>query len=110
MLLGAVASCMAVTYAVAAATMGIEIQSLSIDMTGTLDLRGPMGLSPEVPRGFPDVACTVCLQADGTRDQLQQLHERVLDLSANVEHLTRAIPLRTTLRAEPLPHRFDASE
>lgn len=97
LLLSAVASCIAVTYAVTAATMGITLDDLEVQMTGALDLRGPMGLVDDLRRGFPEVDCRVHVRSRAKRDELEALHARVLAISANVEHLTTAVPLRAEL-------------
>jgi uncharacterized OsmC-like protein len=100
LLLSAVAACMTVTYAVTAATMGIAIDDLEIEMAGALDLRGPMGLVDDLRRGFPDVDCKVHIRADASPSDLAALHDQVLRTSANVENLTKAIPLKAKLVVE----------
>lgn len=93
LLLAAVGSCMAVVYALNAATMGIEIHQLEIELSGVLDLRGPFGLDPAIPPGFPEVACKVHLRTDASRAELEELHRSVQAQSPNYYHLTSAIPV-----------------
>lgn len=100
LLLAAVGSCMSVLYAINAATMGIEIQHLEIELSGGIDLRGPFGLDDTVPAGFPQVDCTVHLRADASQAQLDELHQAVQTLSPNYYNLTHAIPTRAQLVVE----------
>lgn len=97
LLFSAIAACMIVTWVVGAASQGIELEELSIELSGTLDLRGPMGLVRELRRGFPGVKCRVEVSAKTGAEELRALHEQVLANSANVEHLTQAVPLHTEL-------------
>lgn len=96
LLLAAIGSCMSAIYAIHATMMGIELRSLEVELRGTLDLRGPLGLA-EVPRGFPEVRCRVHVDADATPAQLHALHAQALKMSPNYYHLTSAIPARTEL-------------
>jgi uncharacterized OsmC-like protein len=100
LLLAAIGSCMSVAYAEFAVGMGIEIQSLEIELSGRLDLRGPFGLDPDVPSGFPEVACAVHIRADATAEQLDELHRSVQAGSPNYYNITHAVPMNARLVIE----------
>lgn len=100
LLLAAVGSCMSVIYALNAASRDIPIHRLEIELTAELDLRGPLGLDPAVPPGFREVECKVHINAEATDEQLEELHQSVLRLSANYYNLTTAIPMNARLMVE----------
>lgn len=97
LILSAVASCLAVGYAIGATQRGIRLDQLEIDISGVLDLRGAFGLDPALPPGFPEVACTVRIAGDATEEQLRELHEEALQTSPNYFHLTSAIRMQPEL-------------
>jgi uncharacterized OsmC-like protein len=47
-----------------AATRGIEIQELESDLEGDLDIRGFMGLSKDVRKGYENIRVTFKVKAD----------------------------------------------
>jgi uncharacterized OsmC-like protein len=96
LLLAAIGSCMAAMWAVHAALAGVRLRSLEIRLRGTLDMRGPLELA-DVPRGFPELSCTVNVDGDATPAQLQAIHETVQRTSPNFYHITTAIPTRAKL-------------
>lgn len=96
LLLSAIGSCMSAVWAIQATTLGITLRSLEVQLSGTLDMRGPMDLA-DIPRGFPEVSCTIHVESDGSRAQLEEIHEKVQKLSPNFYHLTSAIPMRAKL-------------
>jgi uncharacterized OsmC-like protein len=94
-----IGACLTAVYAVHATMLGIELRSLKVELRGTLDMRGLLGLA-DVPMGFPEVDCRVYVDASATPEQIQELHARVLRASPNYYHLTTAIPARTQLVIE----------
>ena len=82
-LLGALAGCMAVVYTIGASILGVHIESLSIDIDGTLDLRGMLGLDDDAPVHLQDVRYVIHVSGDGTDAQYDALHDRVKRYSPN---------------------------
>lgn len=98
LLLAALNACMLYGYASGASMMGIVLDSASIESEGTLDVRRAMGLTEEVPAGFPTIKYRVRLRArNATREQLEELHKAVMNGSPNRYHLASPIPLVATL-------------
>ena len=58
-LLGALVACQETTLRMVAAAMGIEIEALEIEVTGTMDLRGTLGLSRDVPIGLANMSAAL---------------------------------------------------
>src|SRR5262245_54169271 len=97
LLLAALNACVAATYVANAAAMGIELESLRIRTTGTLDLRGFLAIDPEINPGYDQIEYDVQLAAKAPAAQLQALHEHVQRTSPNHHNFARAIALRTKL-------------
>jgi uncharacterized OsmC-like protein len=95
-LLGALGNCLAVGYAANATVAGIELTDLRIDVKGDVDLRVFLGLA-EGHAGFGSVSATVSLESDASREQLEQLHAKVVGSSPVGHTLQHAVPVDITL-------------
>lgn len=100
LLMGAINACMLVGYVAGCALRGIIVRSLEIETTGTLDLRGFLGLDPTVKPGYDQLSCVVRIDADATRDQLEEVHEAVQRTSPNFWNITQQVPIKATLVKE----------
>ncbi len=54
-LLNALASCVTTSLVAHAAVQGIHIESLESELEGDIDLRGFLGLAPDVPKGYTNI-------------------------------------------------------
>jgi len=54
-LLHALASCLTTSMVAHAAVRGIRIEALESELEGDIDLRGFLGLAPDVPKGYTDI-------------------------------------------------------
>ncbi len=54
-LLHALASCLTTSMVAHAAVRGIRIEELESELEGDIDLRGFLGLAPDVPKGYTDI-------------------------------------------------------
>lgn len=91
LLMAALNACMTVGYVATAAVMGVTVRSLEIDTTGALDLRGFLGLDDGVNPGYDEIQYTVHIDADGTAEQMEQIHQDVMRTSPNFANFARAI-------------------
>ncbi|WP_338889176.1 OsmC family protein [Rhodococcus sovatensis] len=97
LLMAALNACLAVGYSVVAAKMGVTLRSLKIDTSGELDLRGFLGLDQSVNPGYDEVRYTVTVDADGTDEQLEQIHQAVMAISPNYANFAKPIRMIPTL-------------
>lgn len=95
--LAAYGSCLTVGYTMNAALRGIKINELEVKLEGDLDLAGFFGLSNEVPAGFSGIRAKVHLDADATPEQIQELHEHVLETSPVGCILSKPLSISTEL-------------
>ncbi len=96
-LLGALNACMIVGYAANAAVRGIAVRSLEIESSGDLDLRGFLALDPQVIPGYAEVRTVVRIEADATREQLEELHAHIKRTSPNYFNVGQPIALDAEL-------------
>ncbi|MCC6322940.1 MAG: OsmC family protein [Phycisphaerales bacterium] len=96
-LLAGLNACMMVGYTAVAALMGIRLTSLEVCTTGDIDLRGFLGISPDVPAGYPSLRQEVRIAGDATPERFAELHNIVKATSPNFFNITRAIPVTSSL-------------
>lgn len=91
LLMAAFNACIMVGYVAGAAVHGIRLDSVRIETTGSLDLRGFLGLDDNVPAGYEKVNTVVRIKGDGTPEQFAEIHETVKKTSPNYFNITRPI-------------------
>ena len=62
-LLHALASCLTTSMVAHAAVRGIEIEELESELEGDIDLRGFLGLAPDVPKGYTEIRANFRVKA-----------------------------------------------
>ncbi len=98
LLLAALASCQEVTWRLYADSMGIPIHGISIELRGTQDLRGFMGVDEAVPAGFLRIEGDVTIDSSATAEQLAAL-QKIVDAHCPVlDDLIRSVPVDLQLK------------
>lgn len=97
MLMAALNACMMVGYVASASVHGIRLDSVEIETDGELDLRGFLGIDPDVPAGYETLRYTVRIKGDGTQEQFQAIHENVIRTSPNYFNMSRPIRMEAVL-------------
>jgi len=97
LLMAAFNACIMVGYVANAALKGIRLDSVEIRTRGTLDLRGFLGLSDQVPPGYETLEYDVTIKGDGTAADFQEIHQAVMKTSPNYFNLSRPIRMNGTL-------------
>ena len=96
LLLGALAACAQLTCQMVATAMGIPTERIEVTVEGDLDLRGTLGLSRDVPVGFPQIRLRFDLTAPtATPEQLQALREKTEQYCVVMQTLTHPPSLQT---------------
>ncbi|SDO57925.1 Uncharacterized OsmC-related protein [Streptomyces sp. cf386] len=97
-LLQALAGCYTVTIATLAASQGIELGSVRLELEGDVDLRGFLGIAPAIRPGLGQVRVRVHAEAPGaTREQLEELIALVENRSPIRDTLVNPVGVVTTL-------------
>ncbi len=106
--LAALGTCQEIVYATYAALLGVELEQLSIRVTGTLDPRGSFNVA-DVPAGFDDVQFEVQLVSPNPPEQIRQLVDLVQQHCPVLDILQRPLPVRGSVALNGAPFSVDAS-
>ncbi|MDX2163100.1 MAG: OsmC family protein [bacterium] len=77
MLMGAIGSCLVHTYLIQAAILGIGLDDVQVEVTGTLDMRGVIGMEVEQPPRIENITYTAHIESDADDAAIVRLHEAV---------------------------------
>ena len=91
LLMAAVNACMVIGYVAGASMRGIRLDAVEIRTRGTLDLRGFLGLSDDIPPGYESVDYDVIIKGDGTPEDFEAIHQTVMKTSPNYFNLSRPV-------------------
>jgi uncharacterized OsmC-like protein len=100
LLMAALNACITVGYVAGAAVNGITLSKLEIETTGQLDLRGFLGIDPNVKPGYESIQYVVHIAGNGTAEQFQEIHENVIKTSPNYFNVSRPVRLDAELQIE----------
>jgi uncharacterized OsmC-like protein len=73
LLLVSLAGCLTAGVAAVAQNRGIQLNSVSAALEGDMDVRGILGVDPEVRNGFNRIKVTYSIDADATPDEIKAL-------------------------------------
>jgi uncharacterized OsmC-like protein len=98
LLLAALGFCYSVGYVANAAARGIDVEEMSYEIEGDVDLRNFLGISDEVRPGFSEIRAKASVKASGaTEDELKELCSYVQETSPVKDVLANAVPVSTTI-------------
>lgn len=96
-LLTALAACVTTSIVYHAAAKGITLKSVESRLEGDIDLKGFLGLSPEVPRGYREIRMRFKIDADAPPEKLEEILRLGPTFSPVFDTITRAVPVQVTL-------------
>ena len=100
-LLAALAACQEVTWRLYGEANGISISDVSVELTGTQDLRGFMGADNTISAGFQKVVGTVTISSSASEKEITRL-QRIVDQHCPVlDDLRRPLDVSLKLAVEP---------
>lgn len=99
LLMAAFNACITVGYVANAAVMGVTLEKVEIETDGELNLRGFLGIDPNVKPGYDSIRCRVRLKGNGTAEQYQAIHEQVVKTSPNYFNVSQPIRVDATLES-----------
>jgi uncharacterized OsmC-like protein len=95
--LTALAACVTTSIVYHAAAKGIKLNSVESRLEGDIDLRGFLGLSEDVPRGYKEIRMYFKIDADVPDEKLQELVQLGPTYSPVFDTITRAVPVSVQL-------------
>lgn len=103
MLCGALAACTDSTIRMIADLLGAEIDELTVEVSGDLDVRGSLNIDRSVPVGFERLAVEIDLRAaPGTSERLvQTVVAGAEQFCVVLDTLRRGVPVEITVDSAP---------
>ncbi len=99
-LLASLAACEVDVIATHAALIGLQIEELEVEATGSFDLRSYLGLDDAPGSGYDEVTYRARLLApDATPEQIAHLHERCERSSPVGDTLARQVAVKTEIQS-----------
>jgi len=92
-LMAGLAGCMSVVFMAGASMMGIEIEKLSIDIDGELDLQGFLHSDSGQIAGLRQIDYTINVKGTGTEEQYQQLIDKITKHSPNYATIANPVEM-----------------
>jgi len=105
LILAALGSCQEITYRAYATALGIPLDSVAVELSGDIDLRGFFGVDDTVRSGFQNIRGTVNIESSASAAELQKLravvdaHCPVLDMLANKVPVSLALSIKSKAAA-----------
>lgn len=98
LLLSAIAACIEAAFYEFALHEGFTVTALSVDVEGTLDLRGLFMVDDSVSAGFQDVRYTFLIETPDDEQRIRALAERVIAHCPVVDSLLRPTQISGEIR------------
>ena len=92
-LLHALAGCVTTTTVLHAAARGIQIERLSTELVGTIDVQGLLALDDSVPVGYEQIRIEMDIKADCSDEELNELVAFAQDHSPVCNTICRPVPV-----------------
>jgi uncharacterized OsmC-like protein len=92
-LLHALASCVTTSMVYHAAARGIAVEEVESSLEGDLDLRGFLGLAPNVRKGYQQIRLKLRIKADVTDQELRDLASLGPKFSPVFDSIVNGVPI-----------------
>jgi len=73
LILAALATCQEITYKAFATALGIKIDSVGVELNGTLDLQGFLALNKDIRPGFQSITGNVDIKSSSPQAEIDKL-------------------------------------
>lgn len=100
LLMSALNACITVGYVAGASVKGIALEKVEVETSGSLDLRGFLGIDSTVKPGYDTIRYVVRIKGAGTPEQFQEIHETVAKTSPNYFNISRPVAIDARLVVE----------
>jgi len=94
LILAALATCQEITYKAFATASGINIESVSVNLTGTLDLHGFLALNKNTRPGFQHISGTVDIKSSSPKTEIDKLIDTVNTHCPVLDILSKGVPIK----------------
>lgn len=97
LLISGLNACLIIAYVIAASSKDITLNALEIQTEGSLDVRGFLGIDPNVPISLSGIRYVVKIDCDASDEQLEEIQGLVQKSSVNLANLTCGVPITSDL-------------
>ncbi len=94
-LLSALSMCVTTSIVAHAAARGISIEAIESELAGDLDVRGFLGISDSVRKGYQRIRMHMRVKTDSSAETLREL----ADFSPVFDTISRSVPVELTIEA-----------
>lgn len=103
LILAALGTCQEITYRAYATALGIEVESVAVELEGDLDLRGFLAVAPSVRPGYEQIRGTVRIASSASAEQLERLRDVVNAHCPVLDILRNDVPVELQLSINGAP-------
>lgn len=97
--LHALAACLTTSIVYVASARNVHLTEVSSTLEGNFDLRGALGLSPDVRNGYESVRVSFVVKGDAPQEKLLEIVERAKARSAVFDIVTHGVPVQVDVVA-----------
>ena len=97
LILAALGTCQEITYRAYATALGIPLDSVSVELSGDVDLRGFFAVDETVRPGYQNISGTVNIESSASEADLRKLSEVVNAHCPVLDILTNKVPVSLSL-------------
>lgn len=103
LILAALGTCQEITYRAFATALGIPLDRVSVQLTGTIDLKGFFAVDDTVRPGYEKISGTVKLASTASDEQLEILRNAVNAHCPVLDILKNPVPVTLGMEIERVP-------
>jgi uncharacterized OsmC-like protein len=98
---GALASCLALGYAMWAARSGLELHALDVEVQADYDVRGELGVDADVRPGYAAVRYVVTVESPASEEEVLEVLDACDRTSSLLDVFSNPVPVRREVRIAP---------
>ncbi len=99
LLLAALGTCQEIIYSAYASVMGIQLDSVKVDVKGYLNLQGLFGMDENIPSGYEKIMFETKIESPADDEQLKQLIATVESHCPVLDSLVRSVEVKGAVTA-----------
>ena len=103
LILAALATCQEITYKAFATALGTNLESVSVNLNGTLDLQGFLGLNKNTRPGFQNIKGNVDIRSSSSQAEIDKLINIVNQHCPVLDILTKGVPIKLSQKLSLSP-------
>lgn len=94
LLLVSLGACQEIVYSLYASMMGIELDSVRVELKGNLDVRGVFGVGESVPPGYQKITFETHIESKADADSIEELVSTVEACCPTLDTIRRPVEVR----------------